>query len=419
MSTISEIVFLVQTGRIELAQRKLKELISQNINNEELYYLLAYTYYLDKDNDQAITIVKQALKINPNYVEAILLLAKTQIALNNFYRAKSLIDQAIKLNPENEDAFSLKASIAIEEGDLKNAEKLIDKSLEINPTDIESINFKVNILIIKNKLKEAGILVKKALEINPIHELNFFNKGLISFSEGKLQEAKAHFFESLRINPNNEPALFGLKSTIQSKNPIFWISTKLEFFIARHQKIFRFLIKALWKIVIFIGLLIYAVTDEIDYLVVPSLGFFSIILFISRTPSLISTILLRFDEIGKQLVSNTELLLKLATILLIIISPIIIYYNPSIYENQMKLFAFIIIIVLISVMMQDVSDFKTNAKKILGLLYIMIIGISGFFYLNTEENWVKEFMGYILMISTVVYPLIFEFMNVDEQVQNA
>lgn len=419
MSKISEITFLIETGRTKLAQKKLKELIVQNIKDEKLYYLLAYTYYLESNISNAITTIKQALKINPNYVDAILLLARTQVELNDFYRAKTLIDKATKLNPENEDIFFLKASIAAEKGNLKKAEIFINKSLEISPEDTDLINFKINILIIKNKLKEAGKSIKEVLAIDPNQELSFFYKGLILLSNGKLKEAKECFLESLRINPNNEAALLGLKATIQSKNPLFWFSTKIEFFLARNRKAAGLLINILWKVISIISILIYSVTKEIDYLVLPALGFLSSILLILRTPSLISTILLRLDKIGKELVSNMELLLKITTILLIGISPLIIYSSPNIYEDPMTILAVIFIIIIMSVMIQDILIFKTNSKKMLGLFYVIIIGLAGFFYVNMDEEPIKELMGFLLLISSVVYPLIFEFMIMDEKVPSA
>ncbi len=83
-------------------------------------------------NNEAIKLLKLAVKLNPKEIELWTSLAEAQVIANRMYQALSSLNKALKLKPKEESIYIKKAHIYM---DLKNPEKAkfnIKKGLSIN-----------------------------------------------------------------------------------------------------------------------------------------------------------------------------------------------------------------------------------------------------------------------------------------------
>ena len=83
-------------------------------------------------NEEAIKLLKLAVKLHPNEIDLWTSLAEAQIRLNQNYQALKSLNQAIKLNPKEQSIFLRKAYIYINLNNPKKAKISIKKGLSIN-----------------------------------------------------------------------------------------------------------------------------------------------------------------------------------------------------------------------------------------------------------------------------------------------
>ena len=102
-------------------------------------------------NDEAIKLLKLAVKLNPNEVNLWSSLAKAQVRSKKNYQALSSLNQAIKLRPNEQSIYFRKSSIYISLNDPKKAKLLIKKGLSINKNSAEGYFQLGNIEIMLNK----------------------------------------------------------------------------------------------------------------------------------------------------------------------------------------------------------------------------------------------------------------------------
>ncbi len=81
-------------------------------------------------NDEAIKLLKLAVKLNPKEVDLWISLAETQLRSKKNYKALSSFNQAIKLKPNEQSIYFRKASIYMSLNDPEKAKLSIKKGLK-------------------------------------------------------------------------------------------------------------------------------------------------------------------------------------------------------------------------------------------------------------------------------------------------
>ena len=158
-------------------------------------------------NDEAIKLLKLAVKLNPNEVNLWSSLAEAQVRSKKNYQALSSLNQAIKLTPNEQSIYFRKSSIYISLNDLKKAKLSIKKGLSINKNSAEGYFQLGNIEIMLNNYPSALVAFKQSSKINANFWQSINNEGLILYELNDFEQAISKFRSALKISNDAEPML--------------------------------------------------------------------------------------------------------------------------------------------------------------------------------------------------------------------
>jgi len=158
-------------------------------------------------NDEAIKLLKLAVKLNPKEKDLWISLAEAQIRSNRKYQALSSLNKAIKLEPKEQNTYFTKASIYMDLNNPKKAKLYIKKGLSINKNNERGYFQLGNAEIMLNNYKSALIAFKKSSNINSNFWQSINNEGLILYELNNSKEAILKFKSALKISNDAEPML--------------------------------------------------------------------------------------------------------------------------------------------------------------------------------------------------------------------
>ncbi len=158
-------------------------------------------------NEEAIKLLKLAIKLNPKEKDIWISLAEAQIRSNKKYQALSSLNEAIKLKPNDKDIYFQIASIYMDLNNPKEAKIFIKKGLLVNKNDERGYFQLGNAEIMLNNYKSALVAFKKSSKINSKFWQSINNEGLVLYELDKPKEAISKFKSALEISNNAEPML--------------------------------------------------------------------------------------------------------------------------------------------------------------------------------------------------------------------
>ena len=209
---------LQNSGQLKEALKIYDYLIKKKYIREEVFLNYANICQQFNENDMAITLYKNSIKINPkNFVPFF----KMGFILNNngrYFEAYPFAKKAIEIQPnlwqgyhnlikilrnlnrpnealeisrnaskkfsDNHLFFGLKGDIYSELGDFQNAENSYKKAIEIAPENVEAIYGYVNFTMGIGDKKNSLDLLKKIIKLNKFHSMSYYSLSrLIDFEE--------------------------------------------------------------------------------------------------------------------------------------------------------------------------------------------------------------------------------------------
>ena len=158
-------------------------------------------------NNDAIKLLKLALKLNPKENALWISLAEAQIRSNKKYKALYSLKKALELKPREQNIYFKKASIYMDLNDPQKAKVLIKKGLSINKNSERGYFQLGNAEIMLKNYKSALIAFNKSSTINSNFWQSINNEGLILYELDNLEKAIIKFKLALKISNNAEPML--------------------------------------------------------------------------------------------------------------------------------------------------------------------------------------------------------------------
>mgnify|MGYP001361770201 CR=1 FL=1 len=158
-------------------------------------------------NNEAIKLLKLAVKLNPKEKELWTNLADAQIRAKKNYEALLSLNNAIKLNPRESSIYFSKASIYINLNNPQKAKSYTIKGLSINKNAERGYFQLGNTEIMLNNYKSALIAFRKSSKINPNFWQSINNEGLVLYELNNSKEAILKFKSALKISNDPEPML--------------------------------------------------------------------------------------------------------------------------------------------------------------------------------------------------------------------
>ncbi len=159
------------------------------------------------ENNEAIKLLKLAIKLNPKEKDLWISLAEGQVRSNQKDEALFSLNEAIKLQPKEEDLYFTKASIHMDLYDPKKAKISIKKGLSINNNSEKGYFQLGNAEIMLNNYESALNAFKKSSKLNPKFWQSINNEGLVLYELNNSNEAILKFKSALEISNNAEPML--------------------------------------------------------------------------------------------------------------------------------------------------------------------------------------------------------------------
>ena len=184
-------------------------------NEPFVHTLLADTYLLLHDPDNAIVEYKKALDRDPFRSEVHKSLANVYAFLDDSSLAIQELKISTSLMSDNQTAkyFSTLGTSVSSLGYHKLAEQRLNQAIDIVQDPDLYVDL-AKILLNSDQREEAILSLRKAVELNPWLETPHYNLGLIYKEQEDYENAIGEFEISWRLNPTNQSAFKSLSSTI-------------------------------------------------------------------------------------------------------------------------------------------------------------------------------------------------------------
>ena len=217
--TLNSIMELYHSGKLEEAEVKVKELLSESPNEISILNILGIIQDAKKEYEEAIKTYKKALDLNTDVPETHFILGSLLHRQGKNEEAMTSYKKAIDLKSDFVNAYFNLGLVSQNIGDYEKAIENYKKAIELQPDFHESIGALGTILQTQGKLEEAIEYYKKALSIQA-NAQNHFNLAAGLRTKGSLDDAIEQFKKALSFNENNPLALTSLGDTLWHKGEI-------------------------------------------------------------------------------------------------------------------------------------------------------------------------------------------------------
>ncbi|MCX7973571.1 MAG: sulfatase-like hydrolase/transferase [Candidatus Aminicenantes bacterium] len=197
--------FLVSEEKLDLAERKIRQVLKEDPSILEARYLLGYLLAKQKRYDEAIKEFQAALEVEPEYYEAIFGLSLAYKENNQFHEAILGFKRMIDLNPRDTKPYIHLADIYQDQGNMEEALKQIQAAVAIDPESRYLHNRLGACYLALKRYEEAEKEIKLALSMERSQPLMnaHFNLALLHEARGQIEEAIAEYRKEQEISPFN------------------------------------------------------------------------------------------------------------------------------------------------------------------------------------------------------------------------
>ena len=168
-------------------------------------------------NEEAIRLLRLAVKLNPKKISLWISLAEAQYRINKNYEALESLTQATELGSNEPSIYFRQASIYMNLNDPNKAKILIKKGLSINKNDERGYFQLGNAEIMLNNYTSALVAFKKSSKINSKFWQSINNEGLVLYELNNYKKAIIKFRSAIKISNDPEPML-ALATVLYSSN---------------------------------------------------------------------------------------------------------------------------------------------------------------------------------------------------------
>ena len=205
---------LHSSGEIKKSQKLYLELIENNKENYELFFLVGTTYLQLKEYAEAISNYNISIKLNPNYPNSYNNKGIALAEKHNYSEAILNYDEAIRLKKDYFDAYLNKGISLYKLKKFDLAIKYFKLLIQIKPSEPKIYNNLGNIYKSLKRYEEAIAAYDQAIKINKGFLEAMNNKSDVLHSQKKYDQALIILNKIFKINPNYSGLL---EKTISNK----------------------------------------------------------------------------------------------------------------------------------------------------------------------------------------------------------
>jgi predicted TPR repeat methyltransferase len=208
MSEINSALKLLEDGELELAEKKLKHILSASPNEIDALHAMGLISAKHEDFNSALKYFKNAIKINPKIAPFHNNIANTYKKLNQINSALLHYHETLKLQPNHANALNNIGSLLYRQGQYKQAIEYLKKSISINPKNINT-HFNLSLCYIQEQmLLEAVAHLEETLKIQPEHLGAQHNLGIALCTLKNYPMAAELLNKVIKVEENNFDALY-------------------------------------------------------------------------------------------------------------------------------------------------------------------------------------------------------------------
>ena len=198
----------LQSGDPEAAERELKSAEGRGFDANRLILPLAQAYFAQGKYDLILN------RINPDDFEGdikagiLVSQARSQIAQRDPEEAIFLIDQALDISPNLASALAAKSIVRRLELNIEEATSLIEQALEQAPNQVEYLVLKGELVVQGGAPDDALSAFDQAIEINPVYSRARISRAMANLALGNLDEMAMDVTAVITREPTNPLALY-------------------------------------------------------------------------------------------------------------------------------------------------------------------------------------------------------------------
>ena len=186
----------------ERALSYLKQALDLDPKDANTYYNLGTIKLHSRNYKGALDDYNQVLRLNPEYAQAYFHRGNVRNDLGDHKGALDDYNQALRLIPEYAQVYTNRGIVRDDLGDLKGALDDYNQALRLNPNDAQVYYY--NRGIVRDELRDLkGALgdYNQALRLNPNDAQVYYNRGNVRDDLGDLKGALYDYNQALRLNP--------------------------------------------------------------------------------------------------------------------------------------------------------------------------------------------------------------------------
>ncbi len=190
-------------GRVGEAEAALTELAKLAPDNADALALRAVVAVARNENEQAVTLAKQATEQAPDSAAARIALSYARQAQFDLPAATDAARKAIELSPDNALAHARLAELLLSQGELNAALSSAQSAVELNPELGRTQTILGFAYLTRIETREAQSAFARAIELAPADPLPRLGLGLARIRRGALAEGREHIETAASLDPNN------------------------------------------------------------------------------------------------------------------------------------------------------------------------------------------------------------------------
>lgn len=179
----------------------------------ELAYLEAFSLLKNNRNDEAKTLMHQALEIYPSHIDSLLFLARLSAKAGELNSANDFVNKAVDIDSTNSDALILKGQLALQQENFALAEESFTFALlELNKLDVmtpKKYTILSGLVLALNKLGQQGRAIQYSeilAQSRPGQLKSSYQDALTALSDKDIGKAQGELEKALRLAPSHAPS---------------------------------------------------------------------------------------------------------------------------------------------------------------------------------------------------------------------
>lgn len=169
----------------------------------EKYKKITDSLFLLHQNDKAIRLMEEELKLYPRNKDLLSILGQLYIGINNFDIAEKYFIETKKINPGCSHCFCYLGIIEWNRNNKEKAMELIDKSIRIDPKESFNYSKRASIKEFNGYSFSALSDINKAIELEPLNVEYIIQRGEYYMRQNFTSKALVDFDKASILDPEN------------------------------------------------------------------------------------------------------------------------------------------------------------------------------------------------------------------------